>query len=158
MPLLQNILLWQSLAMLHKLEVCFDQPRWAVKYRFGADPWGLAGEQLLEFGGQKPERVAGTGLGLPVPVRLHLMEERVHAWRGKERSAMSLLSAGTTAVPQGPACTLISFSSSVKAIYLYKPCCSHLQHSAEKNKTKAMGRVQHMELGQQMLVCKCHFM
>lgn len=40
MPLLQNILLWQSLAvlMLHKLEVCFDQLSWAVKYRFSADP------------------------------------------------------------------------------------------------------------------------
>lgn len=54
--------------MLHKLEVCFDQPSWAVKYSFNADPWELAGEQLLEFGSQKPEGVAGTGLGLPAPV------------------------------------------------------------------------------------------
>lgn len=85
MPLLQNILLWQSLAllMLHKLEVCFDQPSWAVKYRFSADPWELAGEQLLEFGDQKPEGVAGTGLGLPAPVCLHLMEEHVHARGGR---------------------------------------------------------------------------
>lgn len=77
MPLLQNILLWQSLAMLtlHNLEVCFDQLSWAAKYRFSADPWELAGEQLLEAEGQKPERVAGTGLGLPVPTCLCLMEE-----------------------------------------------------------------------------------
>lgn len=129
MPLLQNILLWQSLAvlMLHKLEVCFDQPSWAVKYSFSADSWE-EGEQLLEIGGQKLEGVAGTGLGLPVPVCLHLMEELVLAWSGKEGSAVSLLSAGTTAVPRGPACTLSFFPSFVQAIYLYKPCCSHPQH------------------------------
>lgn len=127
MPLLQNILLWQSLAvlMLHNLKVCFDQLSWAAKYRFSADPWELAGEQLLEAEGQKPELVAGTGLGLPVPMCLYLMEEHVHAWGGKEGSAMSLLSAGTTAVPRGPACTLSFFPSFVQATYLYKP---HPQH------------------------------
>lgn len=61
MPLLQNILLWQSLAMLHKLEVCFDQPSWAVKYC--GDPWEPAGEQLLEFGGQKPGGWLGQDWG-----------------------------------------------------------------------------------------------
>lgn len=101
MPLLQNILLWQSLAvlMLHKVEVCFDQLSWAVKYRCSADLWELAEEQLLEFGDQKPEGVAGKGLGLPAPVCLHLMEEHVHARGGKEGSAVSLLSAGATALP-----------------------------------------------------------
>lgn len=126
MPSVQNILLWQSLAILHKLEVCFDQLSWAVKYC--ADPLEPAGEQLLDFESQKPEGVAGTGLGLPVPVCLHLMEEHVHAWGGKEGLAVSLLSAGTTEVPEGPACTLISFPSFVQAIYFYKPYCSRPQH------------------------------
>lgn len=69
---------------------------------------------------------------------------------------MSLLSAGTTAVSRGPACTLSFFPSFVQAIYLFAVLMPSI--SVEKNKTKTMGRVQHVELEQQILVCKCHFM
>lgn len=112
-----------AVLMLHKLEVCFDQESWAVKSRFRADPEELAGEQLLESGGQKPEGMAGAPCACLSP----LNGEHVHARGGKEGSAVSLLPAGSTAVPRGPACTLSSFPSFVQAIYLYKPCCSHPQ-------------------------------
>lgn len=152
MPLLQNITLWQSLAMLCKLEVCFDQLSWAIKYRFSADPWELAGEQLLEFRGQKPNGVAGTGLGLPVPVST---KWKSMSMPGVERKGQPCHCSHQ--VPQ-------QCPNESPSLHLYKPFIRTSlavpipSVSAEKNRTKSMGRVQHMELGQQMLVCKRHFM
>lgn len=112
MPLLQNILLWQSLAMLmlHKLEVCFDQLSWAVKYRFSADPWELAGEQLLEPGGQKPERVAGTGLGLAC---LSPVNGRACPWPGWRRGVSCVTA-------------LSRYHSSARALYSLPSLCIKL--------------------------------